>query len=79
MFIWFLNFRLEVSAHSFKVADAHGNNLFSVNQNAVTIGAHALKVEGDGGVIFKDSIQTPLIRAEAGKDLRYYFDIFNNR
>lgn len=62
--------RLEVSANQFKVSDPHGNNLFSVNRDAVTIGAHSLHVEGDGGVIFKDSIQTPLIQSEAGKDLK---------
>ncbi|XP_063706397.1 delta-sarcoglycan [Culicoides brevitarsis] len=62
--------RFEVDAHSFRVSDTHGNSLFSVNKNAVTVGAHALKVEGDGGIIFKDSIQTPLIRSEAGKDLK---------
>uniref|UniRef100_A0A336MWC4 CSON006999 protein n=1 Tax=Culicoides sonorensis TaxID=179676 RepID=A0A336MWC4_CULSO len=62
--------RFEVAAHSFRVNDAHGNSLLSVNKNAVTVGSHALKVEGDGGVIFKDSIQTPLIRSEAGKDLK---------
>ena len=65
-----INDRFEVEAHSFRVNDAHGNSLFSVNKNAVTVGAHALKVEGDGGIIFKDSIQTPLIRSEAGKDLK---------
>lgn len=64
------NDRFEVDAHSFRVSDTHGNSLFSVNKNAVTVGAHALKVEGDGGIIFRDSIQTPLIRSEAGKDLK---------
>lgn len=62
--------RFEAAAHLFKVSDSHGRSLFSVDRDAVSIGAQSLKVEGDGGVIFKDSIQTPLIRSEAGKDLR---------
>lgn len=62
--------RFEASAHLFKVTDTHGRSLFSVDRETVSIGAQLLRVEGDGGVIFKDSIQTPLIRSEAGKDLR---------
>ncbi|XP_058823864.1 uncharacterized protein LOC131684750 [Topomyia yanbarensis] len=62
--------RLEVLANNFRVTDTHGTSLFSVDRDEVSIGATALRVEGEGGVIFKDSIQTPLVRAEAGKDLK---------
>ncbi|XP_058443310.1 zeta-sarcoglycan isoform X2 [Malaya genurostris] len=62
--------RLEVLANNFRVADTHGTSLFSVDRDEVSIGATSLRVEGEGGVIFKDSIQTPLVRAEAGKDLK---------
>ncbi|XP_062541229.1 zeta-sarcoglycan [Armigeres subalbatus] len=62
--------RLEVLANHFRVADSHGTSLFSVDRDEVTIGAGSLRVEGEGGVIFRDSIQTPLVRAEAGKDLK---------
>ncbi|XP_055525776.1 uncharacterized protein LOC129718754 [Wyeomyia smithii] len=62
--------RLEVLANHFRVADTHGTTLFGVDRDEVSIGATALRVEGEGGVIFKDSIQTPLVRAEAGKDLK---------
>ncbi|XP_065093576.1 zeta-sarcoglycan [Ochlerotatus camptorhynchus] len=62
--------RLEVLANHFRVSDAHGTSLFAVDRDEVSIGASSLRVEGEGGVIFKDSIQTPLVRAEAGKDLK---------
>ncbi|XP_021701672.1 zeta-sarcoglycan isoform X2 [Aedes aegypti] len=62
--------RLEVLANHFRVADTHGTSLFSVDRDEVTVGASSLRVEGEGGVIFRDSIQTPLVRAEAGKDLK---------
>ena len=65
--------KLEVLANNFRVTDPHGGTLFSVDKNEVTIGANSLRVDGEGGVIFKESIQTPLVRAEAGKDLKLVF------
>ncbi|XP_031624674.1 delta-sarcoglycan isoform X2 [Contarinia nasturtii] len=62
--------KLEVLAHHFKVVDTHGTMLFGVNKNEVLIGANALNVEGEGGAVFRESIQTPLIRAEPGKELK---------
>lgn len=62
--------KLEVLAHHFKVVDTHGTMLFAVNKNEVLIGANALNVVGEGGAIFQESIQTPLIRAEPGKELK---------
>ncbi|XP_055585146.1 uncharacterized protein LOC129737982 isoform X2 [Uranotaenia lowii] len=62
--------RIEVLANHFRILDTHGAALFSVDRDEVAIGASSLRVEGEGGVIFKDSIQTPLVRAEAGKDLK---------
>lgn len=69
--------KLEVLAHHFKVVDTHGALLFGVNKNEVSVGANALRVEGEGGAIFRESIQTPLVRAEAGKELKcvYFFSI----
>lgn len=63
--------KLEVLAHHFRVVDTHGAMLFSVNKNEVSIGANALNVEGEGGAIFRESIQAPVIRAEPGKELKY--------
>ncbi|XP_055300317.1 delta-sarcoglycan isoform X2 [Sitodiplosis mosellana] len=62
--------KLEILSHHFKVIDTHGAMLFSVNKNEVSIGANALNVEGEGGAVFRESIQTPLIRAEPGKELK---------
>lgn len=62
--------KLEFLAKSFRITDPHGGNLFSVDRDEVAIGANALKIDGEGGAIFKESIQTPLVRAEAGKDLK---------
>ncbi|XP_059223179.1 putative uncharacterized protein DDB_G0285119 [Stomoxys calcitrans] len=62
--------KLECLATSFRINDTNGRNLFSVNRDEVTIGAHALRVEGEGGAIFRESIQTPHVRAEPGRELR---------
>lgn len=62
--------KLECMATSFRINDTNGRNLFSVNRDEVTIGAHALRVEGEGGAIFRESIQTPHVRAEPGRELR---------
>ncbi|XP_058127055.1 YEATS domain-containing protein 2 [Anopheles ziemanni] len=61
--------RLDVAAQHFRITDTHGNALFAVDREAVVIGAGSLRMEGEGGVNFGDSIQTPVVRAEAGKDL----------
>lgn len=63
--------KLEVMAHHFKILDTHGAVLFAADRNEVIIGANALHVEGDGGIIFRESVQSPLIRAEPGKELKY--------
>ncbi|XP_061398344.1 uncharacterized protein LOC133334061, partial [Musca vetustissima] len=62
--------KLECMATSFRINDTNGRNLFSVNRDEVTIGAHALRVDGEGGAIFRESIQTPHVRAEPGRELR---------
>lgn len=64
------NDRLECLANNFKILDDRGNVLFSASSEEVTVGAHVLKVVGRGGTIFSGSIQTPLVRAESGHDLR---------
>lgn len=62
--------KLEVLAHHFRVVDTHGAMLFAVNKNEVSIGANTLNVEGEGGAIFRESIQTPFIKAEPGHELK---------
>lgn len=62
--------KFECLSAGFRVNDTTGRNLFSVNRNEVTIGAHALRIEGEGGAIFRESVQTPHVRAEPGRELR---------
>ncbi|KAH8309987.1 hypothetical protein KR044_004244 [Drosophila immigrans] len=62
--------KFECLSTGFRVNDTTGRNLFSVNRNEVTIGAHSLRIEGEGGAIFRESIQTPHVRAEPGRELR---------
>lgn len=62
--------KFEVQTKNFRVSDTHGNTLFYVDRDLVEIAAGSLRVEGEGGVIFKESIQTPLLKAEPGKDLK---------
>jgi uncharacterized protein YxjI len=62
--------KFEILAKAFRVADSDGRTLFYVDRNFVEIAANSLKVEGEGGVTIKDSIQTSLIKAEPGKDLK---------
>lgn len=62
--------KLEVMAHSLKIIDTRGAILFSADKNEVAIGAASLRVEGEGGVIFRESVQTPMIRAEPGHELK---------
>jgi hypothetical protein len=45
--------KLEVQAKKFHVKDLHGNTIFYVDRDLVEISASTLRVEGDGGVIFK--------------------------
>ncbi|EDW71529.1 delta-sarcoglycan [Drosophila virilis] len=62
--------KFECLSAGFRINDTTGRNLFSVNRNEVTIGAHTLRIEGEGGAIFRESIQTPHVRAEPGRELR---------
>lgn len=50
--------------------DDRGAILFSVDDDEVFLGAETLRVTGEGGTVFSGSIQTPLVRAESGNDLR---------
>ncbi|KAJ6641607.1 Delta-sarcoglycan [Pseudolycoriella hygida] len=63
--------KMEVLAHSLKIKDTHGAVLFSADKNEVIIGANTLRVDGDGGAVFKESVQTSVIRAEPGRELKF--------
>lgn len=62
--------KLECLASAFRITDTQGGNLFSVNGDEVSIGANALRIDGEGGAIFRESIQTPLVRADAGREMK---------
>lgn len=62
--------KLECLANGFKVIDSHGAVLFSADKDEVAIGANTLRVDGEGGAVFRESLQTPLVRAEAGRELK---------
>ncbi|XP_046632590.1 zeta-sarcoglycan-like [Daphnia pulicaria] len=62
--------RLEVVARDFRVTNSRQELLFAANRKEVVVGADILRVSGVGGAVFEGSIQTPLVRAESGNDLR---------
>ncbi|XP_057377649.1 zeta-sarcoglycan-like [Daphnia carinata] len=62
--------RLEVVARDFRVTNSKQELLFAANRKEVVVGADILRVSGVGGAVFEGSIQTPLVRAESGNDLR---------
>ncbi|KAF4525654.1 hypothetical protein B566_EDAN001254 [Ephemera danica] len=47
-----------------------GNVLFSATASEVVVGAESLRVTGVGGAVFDGSIQTPLVRADSGNELK---------
>ncbi|CAB3387440.1 Hypothetical predicted protein [Cloeon dipterum] len=58
----------ECLARGFRVTDPKGEVLFSATKGEVEIGAESLRVTG--GVVFEGSVQTPVVRAESGFDLK---------
>nr|CAD7423611.1 unnamed protein product [Timema monikensis] len=64
------NDQLECLAREFKVTDARGTVLFSASKQEVVVGAKVLRVTGEGGAIFDGTVQTPIVRADSGHELR---------
>ncbi|XP_068906083.1 gamma-sarcoglycan isoform X2 [Tenebrio molitor] len=64
------NDRFECLANNFKVMDDRGVVLFSADNREVVVGSESLRVAGEGGAAFSGSVQTTLVRAEPGNDLR---------
>ncbi|CAH1398542.1 unnamed protein product [Nezara viridula] len=64
------NDAFEVQASRFKVSDLQGRALFSADKNEVIVGAEILRLSGPGGIVVDGSLQTPLVRASPGSDLR---------
>lgn len=63
--------RLDILTHTLRMFDTHGQPVFAADKNEVRLGASVLRVDGDGGVVFGESVQTPLVRAEPGRELRF--------
>ncbi|KAF5289339.1 hypothetical protein FQA39_LY15125 [Lamprigera yunnana] len=64
------NDRFECLTDNFKVINTKGSVLFSADHKEVILGVDLLRITGEGGTIFHGSVQTPLLRAESGHDLR---------
>lgn len=58
--------------------DDRGVLLFSADRNEVIIGSDGLRIMGEGGTSFSGSIQTTLVRAESGHDLRFVSTFYSN-
>jgi len=61
----------QCTANKFEILDDRGHVIFSADKNEVMVGADTLRLSGEGGTRFSGSIQTRLVRAESGHDLRY--------
>lgn len=68
--IYLGNDRFECLANNFKVIDDRGHILFSASRDEIVVGSDTLQVTGEGGTTFSGSVQTPLVRADSGHDLR---------
>ncbi|CAG9838001.1 unnamed protein product [Diabrotica balteata] len=64
------NEKLECLTNNFKITDDRGSLLFSADRKEVLVGSETLRVVGEGGTSFSGSVQTTLVRADAGHELR---------
>lgn len=62
--------KIESMARRFVIKNQKGKVLFSADDNEVQVAADSLKVTGSGGAAFDGSIQTPLVDALPGSQLR---------
>nr|XP_022902524.1 delta-sarcoglycan-like [Onthophagus taurus] len=68
--IYLGNDKFECLANNFRIMDDQGAVLFSANAEEVVVGARVLRVLGKGGTTFTGSVQTPILRAASGHNLR---------
>ncbi|MEE6472671.1 hypothetical protein FKM82_009687 [Ascaphus truei] len=61
---------IETHGQHFQINSKNGKMLFSVDENEVLVGTDKLRVTGPEGAIFEHSVETPLVRADASKQLR---------
>lgn len=62
--------RVDCVSRGFRITDPQGGILFSADRKQVVVGAEMLRVTGDGGAVFKTSVQTPLVRGDSSGGLR---------
>nr|XP_009684865.1 PREDICTED: gamma-sarcoglycan isoform X4 [Struthio camelus australis] len=61
---------VEFHGQQFQISSKDGKPLFTVDENEVVIGTDKLRVTGPEGALFEHSVETPLVKAEAFKQLR---------
>ncbi|XP_026716267.1 gamma-sarcoglycan isoform X2 [Athene cunicularia] len=61
---------VEFHGQQFQINSKNGKPLFTVDENEVVIGTDKLRVTGPEGALFEHSVETPLVKAEAFKQLR---------
>lgn len=61
--------KLELTANSAKISDSQGKLMFSADKREVMFGADNLGITGDGGTVVHGSLQSPLVKPEAGQNL----------
>ncbi|NXL90672.1 SGCG protein, partial [Alectura lathami] len=61
---------VEFHSQQFQINSKDGKPLFTVDENEVVIGTDKLRVTGPEGALFEHSVETPLVKAEAFKQLR---------
>lgn len=62
--------RFEVTAKKFQVNDIQGNTLLRTSKSLIEFSAGALRVEGDGGVIFRFVFLIEYIKFQAKINLK---------
>uniref|UniRef100_W5M0Q9 Gamma-sarcoglycan n=1 Tax=Lepisosteus oculatus TaxID=7918 RepID=W5M0Q9_LEPOC len=60
---------VEAQGQHFEISSASGKMLFSADEKEVVVGTDKLRVTGPEGALFEHSVETPLVKAQAFKDL----------
>src|SRR5258705_167414 len=62
--------RLDIMADSLKISDSRGRMLLSADKRELLVGAEVVRISTEDGTVFHGSLQAPLVRPEAGQNLR---------
>lgn len=55
----------------FEVKSVSGDSLFYVNEDEMSIGPKKFRISGSQGASFSQAVQTPLVKSEAGSELKF--------